>query len=414
MDSQTSQVGTPGSSPSEDWVDEFVSFTEVLDLPPILRLWAAIGAVSGLLERRVWTATDMGEVYPNIFIMLVAPPGVGKTQLLNRVKAIWRETKTLHVAPDNMTKAAMLDKLVASVRYMTVNNAPVEYHALQIVASEFGVFCPAHELEFLSVLSALYDCDANHTDERRSAPSVNITNPQICLIAGTQPDYLSQFLPEAAWGQGFMARTIMVYSGEQKRRVYFSGQTVKFDKVKYAKLGVGAQRLLKIQGLIPFDGPAAAFFQAWSDEGCPPEPSHLKLVNYCTRRGFNVLKLSTISAASRGSAVIAEYDVRRAVTWLLEAEAVMPEVFKAMKGNNDYALLQELQLYVAQLFLQNGGNPVVEARLARFLTERTPAWNVPRLLDAADKAGIVVKQAALDKNGQPVWKPGQGRLEMET
>lgn len=413
MDSQTGADVTPDFSLSEDWVNDFVDFTEVLDLPRILRLWAGIGAVSGLLERRVWTATDMGEVYPNTFIMLVAPPGVGKTQLLNRVKSLWRETKVLHVAPDNMTKAAMLDKLASSARYVTTN-PPLEYHALQIVASEFGVFCPAHEMEFLSVLSALYDCDVSHTDERRSSPSVNISNPQICMLTGTQPDYLSQFLPEAAWGQGFMARTIMVYSGEQKRRVYFSGDTVKFDKRKYAKLGDGAQRLLKIAGLIPFDGPAAAYFQAWSDEGCPPEPTHLKLVNYCTRRGFNVLKLSTISAASRGSTVIQPGDVARAIQWLIDAESVMPEVFKAMKGNNDYALLQELQLYVAQMFLKGGGKPVIEQRLARFLSERTPSWNIPRLLEAADRAGIVVKLVQLDQNGQTLWRPGDGKLEVET
>lgn len=390
------------------WVEGFLEYTENLALPRIIRLWAGIAAFSGLLERRVWTTTGRGPVYLNLFVLIITPPGIGKSLLLNPVDRLWHKAG-LFVAPDNTTKASFLDVLQASGRMVKMGNDMLQYHALQVVASEFGVFCPAHDLEYLSTLTRVYDCGDTYKDFKRSRKDnqIDIVNPHLNLIAGTQPDYLAQFLPDAAWGQGFMARVIMVYSDEVIKFDMW-GEAKRNDKLRQA-LETDAKAVMELVGNVAWERDAQEQWTAWVDAGCPPVPEHLKLKHYAVRRPFYLLKLATISAVARGHTLVHKEDVTRAIEWLTEAEATMPEIFKAMKGNSDYGILQELQLYVTQLFVQNGGKPVHESRLVRFLSERTVAWNISKLLEAADRAQIIVKLANTE-----TWKPGAGKLGPET
>ena len=61
-----------------DWISDFMEYTQGSPTPEIFRLWSAITAVSGALERRVWIETAQSKLYPNLFTLLVAPPGIGK------------------------------------------------------------------------------------------------------------------------------------------------------------------------------------------------------------------------------------------------------------------------------------------------------------------------------------------------
>lgn len=370
--------------------------------------------MAGLLERRVWTTTVRGPLYPNLFVLLITPPGRGKTVIIDPVANLWRKIGGLNIAPDNTTKASFLDVLQESGKIVKApDNTMHEYHAVNVAASEFGVFCPAHDLEYLSVLTRVYDCGSNYRDYKRSRKDnqIDIVNPHLNLLAGTQPDYLSQFLPDAAWGQGFMARMIMVYSDDEIEFDMF-GDYVELDKNLQASLIADGKLIMEQVGNVPWTIGAQSHFTTWVKAGAQPVPDHLKLKHYSVRRPFYVLKLALVSAVSRAHSEIQAEDVSRAITWLTDAEAVMPEIFKAMKGNSDYALLQELQLYVAQLFISGGGKPVHEARLVRFLAERTAAYNIPKMLEAAERSGILSKK--LDASGREMWIPGEGKLGPET
>lgn len=398
------------------WIEGFLEYTENLDLPHRLRLWTAIAGIGGMAERRIWTTTGRGVVYPNLFVLLVTPPAIGKSLALRPMRQIWRKIPGLHIAPDNMTKASLMDDMMAAKTLRKLDQDVMEYHSLQICATEFGVLCPAHDLEFLSVLTALYDCDELHKETRRGMKEpIEIVNPQITLIAGTQPAYLSQFLPEAAWGQGFMSRIIMVYSDEFLPVDLFTERPV--QQKLYDDLVHDAQLIHNKSGHMLWAPEAKQIIQSWINAGQIPVPKHLKLANYCGRRLMNLLKLSQIVCLSkRGSGLIIEAEhVTQAMEWLLDAEAVMPEVFKAMKGNSDHAVLQELKLYVADQYLANGGKPVHKMRLVNFLSERTPGHSVGRLLEVAVDAGLISKYKD-PVQGIPTdtFTPGGGTLGPET
>src|ERR1700679_3663562 len=161
-----------------DWIDAFYSYTEGIPTPPIFRLWSAIGLVGAAMERRVWAYT-VGKIvtYPNLYILLVAPPGVGKSQAIDLgleivYKSRQKHEPSIHVSPDSVTKASLVDAIAAAKQTRIMVNGTgglLEFHSLFIVASEFGVFVSAHDLDFMSVINKIYDNPRVFTETRRTA-----------------------------------------------------------------------------------------------------------------------------------------------------------------------------------------------------------------------------------------------------
>jgi hypothetical protein len=188
-----------------DWIDFYVEETAKVPSPEIYRLWSAITAISGVLERKVWTTGSAGPIYPNLFTVLVGPPASGKDNAIRPIRDLWAKVNGLNLSPDNVTKAALIDALAKALR--TVINAStgeaMSFSCMVVPCPEFGVFFTHHDLEFLSVLNHIYMSPQMYREERRTAGVIEVTKPHLIMLSGTQPDYLNSFLPDEAWGMGF-------------------------------------------------------------------------------------------------------------------------------------------------------------------------------------------------------------------
>lgn len=93
------------------WIREFLSYTEGIPSPYIYRKWAAITALSGALERRAYLWTTKRLLFPNLFVLLVGPPGVGKSAAIEEVQDLWGKAGRFNVAPGSMTGKGVVDQL---------------------------------------------------------------------------------------------------------------------------------------------------------------------------------------------------------------------------------------------------------------------------------------------------------------
>ena len=78
----------------ENWIDSFATLFGESGAPPMFRTWAAISAVAGVMERRMSVNVGYGPLYPNMYVVLVAPPGIGKTELTSQVWGFWKRLST--------------------------------------------------------------------------------------------------------------------------------------------------------------------------------------------------------------------------------------------------------------------------------------------------------------------------------
>lgn len=391
-----------------DWIDDFVDYTSSLPSPENFRLWSAITAVSGALERRVFGTAGNTIFFPNLFTLLVAPPGIGKTVAISQVRDLWLETKKLQICPDNATSAALVDALMeADRKIMAPNNQLIEYHSLAVAADELGTLVPQHELGFLSIINKLFDNPRSYREKRRTLnQDKDITNPQLTILAGSQPGFMANLFPESAWTMGTTSRMIMIYASKSPPIKLFD--VTPLNKGMKQSLVIRLTHMADLIGEVSWTPAAAHKLELWLASGCQPVPEHSKLEHYNPRRILHALKLCTISAISRsGELQIIEDDVTRAIDWLLAAEVDMPGIFRSMKGKSDEQVFMELHSFMWSEFAANGRKPISYTAIYKFLTLYADSWKVEKLIESAEKARYIDRIAGTNSY-KPVLKNMHG------
>src|SRR5574343_426525 len=125
-----------------DWLTEFVQNTQWGEAPQRFYFWVGMGTIAAALRRRVWLPMGSFQWFPNLYILLVAPPGViqksstadlGLVQLLKNVPGI-------NFGPSTVTWQALYDAFVEVGEEIQVSPEEViTQHALVINSSEFGI-----------------------------------------------------------------------------------------------------------------------------------------------------------------------------------------------------------------------------------------------------------------------------------
>lgn len=353
--------------------------------------------------------TGIGPVYPNLYTVLVAPPGIGKTVIATECEKLWRALPEHHVAPTSLTKAALVDALSnAQRKLIRPGKTPsyVEFNSLLVLAGELGVLLPDYDREFLNALTAIYDGQMYEEKRRTKDLHIKIAAPQLNILGCTTPSYLSEFMPEGAWDQGFISRVILVYAGESIKRSIFSMMANSITK----DLAPDLKHISSLYGTFTMDKDAETAFDNWFMADCPPRPEHPKLLHYNSRRHFHLLKLCMIFSVDRGDDLrITLSDFQTALDLLIETEFYMSDIFKAMGGMTaDAKAMEEAWYYVYQQVAKDK-RALPESRLVHFLANRVPAHSVMRVIDTMKAADLV--RMKTDAQGHFGYMPGEGRAE---
>ena len=388
------------------WIEDFVSATEGIPSPEIFRKWGAISTVSASLERKVWIRS-MGEpLYPNMYNVLVAPPGVGKTVVTKRVRRLLlshssEAEEDFYLASSNLTRAGFADELRNATRRVVLPDEILSFNGLQIAQNELGTLISKYDAEFLNVLTDLYDCDEYSETKRSRSISMRLPHTQVSLLAACTPAYLYDLIPDGAWDQGFLSRTILVYSGEAKKRDPFaSANTNDLPISLFSKLG----EIYAQTGEMQIEPEAAEYITEWHMNGNPPSPEHPKLQNYCTRRTAHLIKLSMICAASlRTDMKLSLKSAQTAMAYLLEAESTMSDLFRAMRAGGDSEIMKEAVHWVMERYLRKKAG-VPEHLLYAYIAERTPSHNVERLIEVMVRARLVRREGP---DNRRLYTPGK-------
>jgi hypothetical protein len=383
------------------WIEGWMDYTTDLTSPPIFRRWSAIAAVSSVMERKLWITSQGESLFANLYVILCAPPGVGKSTVLSRVERMLGELPDLHLSPSSVTSAALVDIIVNAKRsVMQRGFTPIEFNYVAAIASELGVFLPQYEPAIMNTLTKMYDGEFYREARRGKDLRIEIPKPLLALFAGCTPAYLSGTMPEAAWDQGFLSRTIIVYSGEvivtDPFAVFSQGTAIEGLR---KDLLHDLKQIHSMVGEIQLTQEAAQAITAWHLGGNKPKPHHMKLQHYNTRRLVHLIKLCMVSCVARSAdMLITEEDYQIAMNWLLEAEQFMPDIFKNLGLGGDSRAIEETWYFIYEAYAKEA-KPIMEHRIISFLKERVPAHSIMRVLD------IMVKSGMLEMVGPSQYKP---------
>jgi hypothetical protein len=350
------------------------------------------------MEMKTYLMTS-SPLYPNLYIFIVAHPGVGKNRIIRVAKRYMNEIPEFHFAPTSLTGASLVDTLNASKRFIArLPDPPLEYNNTVITAEELTAFMHKFDDEMVGLLSAFYDPDPYAQSRRGRDIKIKIDRPQVNLMSGTTPSNLIQLMPESAWDQGFTSRCILVHSDERIIGDDFAGVTREMnDKLIHDIKMIGA-----LSGEFKVTEEYRRAVNDWRALGEPPVINHPKLLHYKTRRRVHLYKLSMVSAADRGDVLLlTKDDFNRAMGWLVEAEAYMPDIFTAGSTGTDARAIDEIAHYIRNA---DAGDGVPEHKIVNFARSRVPMHSILRVIEIMVASGQIVSRGEVDKFGNRWFK----------
>lgn len=328
--------------------------------------------------------------------MLIGPPGVGKSITIEAAAGLARNLEGIHVGPISLTGASLIDAMAGAKRTIPVffpERETLEFNSLFIVPDDLQALLHEYNSELVGNLTIFYNTTPYSQTRRVSKLDIEITSPQLSILAGTTPSHLLKLLPAGAWEEGFMSRVIMVYSSVSKLGddIFASVANKDTDDLEH-----DLDQIFSLHGQMAISDGFREKINQWRRDGHPPKPNHPKLIDYCTRREAQALKLSMISCADRGDNLrLEEQDLDRALTWLIAAEKTMPSVF-------DVAISPDAKV-MQDIIHALGKGEVLEKTLMRTISNRVSTHMVTKMQKLLVDTGMI-RAVRVDGGGNVFFK----------
>lgn len=396
-------------------MDAFLEYSALIGSPEIFRKWAALSAIAGALQRRVWTTSFRGTTYPHLYVILVGAAASGKTQASSHAISILAKVESTHIAPNSLSRASMMDALAGAGVTIPRKGEIVVFNSMTIHAEELGVLIPAYDAEIMAHLTQIYDGKPYIEHKRGNDLKLFIEHPQFNLLADCTPSYLAETLPTTAWEQGFMSRCCLIYSGSTPKTPIGvktrSGNTagIRTDPTRGTALARDLCTIGKLFGEVLWDDDAGALYETWHMTDGRPWPTHPRLQSYRGRRTVLLAKIALICAVSRRDFqyIIMREDYVRALNIMIEAEHVMPDIFLAMTGGGDAIAMNDTWDWITRETARTG-NGVAHAKALAFIAQRIPGHSVARVLELMVDSKMIRQE--VNERGQKVYHPADAQL----
>lgn len=201
----------PGS-----WLYNYLEYTSTSESPEDFHLWVGLTVLSCALRRKVYYDGGHYKTYPNLFTILVSPPGLTRKTTAIRIgtSILSNAIPDFKVVSEKITPEALTKRLATPTdKKKASGGIKSEVCAEGIaIAPELTVFLGREQYNegLIILLTRLYDCDkVDRETVGRGVEPVN--NVWFSLLGGTTPTEISKAIPSSAGGGGLMSRLNIIY-----------------------------------------------------------------------------------------------------------------------------------------------------------------------------------------------------------
>lgn len=357
---------------NHDWLSTFIGYTKHGEAPTRMYFWVGIGAIAGALRRRVWVDQAYFKWYPNLYTILVAPPGViAKSTTADLGFEILRDVPGVVFGPDVTSWQALFDAFMRVQEAMLYEGHTYDMSALTIVASELGVFLRPDDTWMVDQLVNIWDGKPIKKATRMDGEHT-VANPCLNFIGCTTPSWIAQHFPDYMIGGGFTSRLLFVYADEKSKYVAYPYKHVPKDYLLCRdSLIRDLERISQLAGPITLTTAAEDWGTAWYEKWHKVDSKTLDetlLGGYINRKQTLVHKIAMCLVASRGDDLIIDQpDLERAVSLIGELEEDMPKVYSRIGMTLEANVAQK-----ALAFIQREGGRVAYGTIFRYMHKLIP------------------------------------------
>jgi hypothetical protein len=282
------------------------------------------------------------DIYPNLYIMFVAPPGrARKTTTTDYAETLIDDIDDITKSPELVTKESLFTTLVNS-----------HDSAMCIRAPEFGEFMAKSGPDMYGFLTNMYDGKKKILGSTLSRGQEFVEKPCINLLGATTPQWIAANMPESVIGGGFARRVIFVY--EQKKRrsqlYYRELDQQALEDIRQNLVADLSHIALNLHGEYNLTEEAITLMEGWYKrlekiaENAPDE-----MQGYYESKHVLVHKVAILIHVSRSdNNLITKSDFESAIGLLDQQEKKLPHVFTSI-GKNPYTFdVKKMREWIAK------------------------------------------------------------------
>lgn len=256
--------------------------------------------IGAALQRRVWIGDLNNPVFPNMYVLLVGPAGVGKGLTTSPITALLRHHKykqghglvsedhdddltevmdpkavsdneplLFETAPDSSSFEAMVQRMskrcTRSAKMMGADNRLRIYsHAsMHVALDEFTSIFKRHAEDTVSFFLTVWGDKETYERETIGRGREFIKHPCLSMIAGTTPENLKKLSEMDIVGTGLSRRIIMVWAHENRFEQMFIAPRDEEQNQARRQLLAHLRALSRVCGPIDLSPEAREFLGAW-------------------------------------------------------------------------------------------------------------------------------------------------------
>lgn len=315
------------------------------DAPDQYVVWSALSLIGATLKNNVRLEIGTYTLYPNQFVVLVGPPGVGKSSSMAMVSDIIKENKLnplVNTLSDRITAEKIIEQIAKGWNTApTFKNQQVVVGALDhnclIFSSEIRVLLGASEwmLEFLE------EAWSRTTFEYQTKTQGSVSIDSMCcsLLAGSVPNALRSMDKDSKMviTGGFSSRCLFIYADTPSKDLTFPESLKKTPKSKalFDDLVTDLHDIASIRGEFSIATDARILFEDFLKKNriAGKDDNNEAIANFRARIKAHTLKLAMILSASRSSSLIIEQlDMANAIH---EMQRITQTLEKLFRGAGD-------------------------------------------------------------------------------
>lgn len=341
----------PKRALSKSWITSYYeAISEISEAPQQFNIWAAISVISAVLKDHVYFSRGVYTIQPNQYIILVAPPGVGKGSAILPAYEFPTELKLINMISDRVTAPKIIDKLAKGFGALqmpsVVNTNAAQNGTAPIATVESAAVIRATELQTLlgssdwmtTFLCETWDRRDFEYDTKNAGTSV-VKNMCLSLIGACVPSYIQNLSKDAtsAVNGGFTARAVFVYAHKKSQDIIWPKP---FDSIQGGK-GADIRKKLnddllaisQLRGEFSISEDAKTVFQNFyrSSSVSHSDTDSDVMLNFKSRIHVHAFKVAmALSVAAKNNLEIDYTDMSVATTLVKQVQANLDKAFRGL------------------------------------------------------------------------------------
>lgn len=342
------------------WHDVYFDCVEPhCDMPHNFITWSALSLLGAALKNSVFFDIGTYTLYPNMFVVLVAPPGIGKGTAMNIIEDM-NNTNKLNKVVNTLSDRITTEKIIESIANGWAQAPKLQGMQLVIGAMEHSCLIFSTELRTLLggsnwMLEFLEEAwsKTSFDYQTKNKGSAFMEDSCCSLLAASVPDVLRNIKRETQIiiTGGFASRCLFVYAEEPSKDLPFPESLKKNKKSKalWDNLILDLKEISNLRGEFKMAPDARIILEKYltANKTHTQNADSESEANFRARVKSHVIKLAIAFSVSKGdSLTLDKFDVSNAIAEIDKVIGNVKKLFRGVGDSTDAPNISRVQSFI--------------------------------------------------------------------